>query len=153
MLNGTQLGGQSIRLSWGRSPSNKQVQPEQGQWNGGYYGYPQGYETYGYAPPPQDLNMYYGGYPGYNYQQPASYQQPQQTLILKKDDVWGSPFDSSTASPAALPASLHHCHCRLSDGTLGTVLESKRPNLALVRSDSASQAKSSSGAHGAALVL
>ncbi|XP_031400641.1 polyadenylate-binding protein RBP45C-like [Punica granatum] len=78
MLNGTQLGGQSIRLSWGRSPSNKQVQPEQGQWNGGYYGYPQGYETYGYAPPPQDLNMYYGGYPGYNYQQPASYQQPQQ---------------------------------------------------------------------------
>lgn len=25
ILNGTQLGGQSIRLSWGRSPSNKQV--------------------------------------------------------------------------------------------------------------------------------
>lgn len=25
MLNGTQLGGQAIRLSWGRSPSNKQV--------------------------------------------------------------------------------------------------------------------------------
>lgn len=25
MLNGTQLGGQNIRLSWGRSPSNKQV--------------------------------------------------------------------------------------------------------------------------------
>lgn len=25
LLNGTQLGGQSIRLSWGRSPSNKQV--------------------------------------------------------------------------------------------------------------------------------
>lgn len=24
-LNGTQLGGQSIRLSWGRTPSNKQV--------------------------------------------------------------------------------------------------------------------------------
>lgn len=24
-LNGTQLGAQSIRLSWGRSPSNKQV--------------------------------------------------------------------------------------------------------------------------------
>lgn len=24
-LNGTQLGGQNIRLSWGRSPSNKQV--------------------------------------------------------------------------------------------------------------------------------
>ena len=25
LMNGTQLGGQSIRLSWGRSPSNKQV--------------------------------------------------------------------------------------------------------------------------------
>ena len=25
MLNGTQIGGQNIRLSWGRSPSNKQV--------------------------------------------------------------------------------------------------------------------------------
>lgn len=24
-LNGTQLGGQSIRLSWGRSPTSKQV--------------------------------------------------------------------------------------------------------------------------------
>lgn len=24
-LNGTQLGGQNIRLSWGRSPSNKEV--------------------------------------------------------------------------------------------------------------------------------
>ncbi|XP_044473919.1 polyadenylate-binding protein RBP45C-like isoform X2 [Mangifera indica] len=77
MLNGTQLGGQNIRLSWGRSPSNKQ--PDQAQWNGGYYGYAQGYEAYGYAPPPQDPNMYYGGYPGYgNYQQPGAYQQPQQ---------------------------------------------------------------------------
>ncbi|CAN8252861.1 unnamed protein product [Cochlearia groenlandica] len=77
MLNGTQLGGQSIRLSWGRS-SNKQA--DQGQWNGGggggYYGYPpqaQGYEQYGYAPNarPQNPNAYYGGYnAGYgNYQQ------------------------------------------------------------------------------------
>ncbi|KAK1260282.1 Polyadenylate-binding protein RBP45 [Acorus gramineus] len=82
MLNGTPLGGQNIRLSWGRSPSNKQQQqdPSAGyaqpqadpnQWNGNYYGYNQGYEGYGYAPPPQDPNMYsYGGYPGYgNYQQ------------------------------------------------------------------------------------
>ncbi|CAN6452282.1 unnamed protein product [Victoria cruziana] len=71
MLNGTQLGQQAIRLSWGRSPSNKQPQPDPNQWNGGYYGYPQGYEAYGYAPPPQDPNMYgYGGYPGYaNYPQ------------------------------------------------------------------------------------
>ncbi|CAK9163950.1 unnamed protein product [Ilex paraguariensis] len=72
-LNGTQLGGQNIRLSWGRSPSTKQGQPDQTQWNGAYYGYTQGYEGYGYAPPPQDPNMYYGGYPGY-----GNYQQPQQ---------------------------------------------------------------------------
>ncbi|ESR62278.1 hypothetical protein CICLE_v10015407mg [Citrus x clementina] len=77
MLNGTQLGGQNIRLSWGRSPSNKQAQPDPNQWNAGYYGYAQGYENYGYAAAaPQDPSMYYGGYPGYgNYQQP---QQPQQ---------------------------------------------------------------------------
>lgn len=79
VLNGSQLGGQSIRLSWGRSTSNKQPQADQNQWNGGgYYGYNQGYE-YGYAaPPPQDPNMYYGGYPaaGYgNYQQPPQQQQ------------------------------------------------------------------------------
>ncbi|GKV15641.1 hypothetical protein SLEP1_g26416 [Rubroshorea leprosula] len=78
MLNGSVLGGRNIRLSWGRSPSSKQGQLDQTQWNGGYYGY-QGYEAYGYAPSAQDPNMYYGGYPGYgNYQQPGSYQQPQQ---------------------------------------------------------------------------
>ncbi|KAJ6752249.1 hypothetical protein OIU85_002654 [Salix viminalis] len=85
MLNGTQIAGQNIRLSWGRSPSNKQAQPEQSQWNGGgYYGYPQGYDAYDYAAAaaaaaaaaPQDPSMYYGGYPGYgNYQQPGAYQQ------------------------------------------------------------------------------
>ncbi|XP_059664805.1 polyadenylate-binding protein RBP45-like [Cornus florida] len=74
MLNGTQLGGQNIRLSWGRSPLNKQAQPDQSsQWNGAYYGYAQGYDAYGYAPPPQDPNVYYGGYSGY-----GNYQQPQQ---------------------------------------------------------------------------
>ncbi|CAK9175507.1 unnamed protein product [Ilex paraguariensis] len=73
-LNGSVLGGQNIRLSWGRSPSTKQAQPDQTPWNGGYYGYTQGYEAYGYAPPPQDPNMYFGGgYPGY-----GNYQQPQQ---------------------------------------------------------------------------
>ncbi|KAJ8648883.1 hypothetical protein MRB53_001906 [Persea americana] len=41
MLNGTQLGGQAIRLSWSRSPSNKQPQPDPNQWNGRYYGYGQ----------------------------------------------------------------------------------------------------------------
>ncbi|CAM8955723.1 unnamed protein product [Rhodiola kirilowii] len=78
ILNGTIIGGQSVRLSWGRSPSNKQGQPDQAQWNGGYYGYPQGYEAaaaaaYGYSAPPQDPSAYYSGYPGY-----GSYQQPQQ---------------------------------------------------------------------------
>ncbi|GER44937.1 polyadenylate-binding protein RBP45 [Striga asiatica] len=73
-LNGTQLGGQSIRLSWGRSPANKQVDPN--QWSSsGYYGYTSGYEAYGYASAAaQDPNMYYANYPGY-----GSYpQQPQQ---------------------------------------------------------------------------
>ncbi|KAL4289713.1 hypothetical protein GQ457_14G010860 [Hibiscus cannabinus] len=80
ILNGTQLGGQSIRLSWGRSTSNKQAQQDPNQWNGGYYGYGQGY-GYGYAAAPQDPNMYYGGYPGYgNYQQPQQQQQQQQQV-------------------------------------------------------------------------
>ncbi|KHN37596.1 Polyadenylate-binding protein RBP45B, partial [Glycine soja] len=75
VLNGTLLGGQNVRLSWGRSPSNKQAQADPNQWNGGagsgggYYGYAaQGYENYGYAPAAgQDPNMYgsYPGYPGY----------------------------------------------------------------------------------------
>ncbi|XP_074566335.1 RNA-binding protein L-like [Curcuma longa] len=73
-LNGTPLGGQNVRLSWGRSPANKQPQQDPNQWNGNYYGYTQSYETYGYAAAPQDPNTYgYAAYPGYNYQQ----QQPQ----------------------------------------------------------------------------
>uniref|UniRef100_A0A7N0UE88 RRM domain-containing protein n=2 Tax=Kalanchoe fedtschenkoi TaxID=63787 RepID=A0A7N0UE88_KALFE len=86
MLNGTQLGNQSIRLSWGRTPSNRQnpsagaaqPQADPNSWNSGYYGYGNGYEAYGYAPAaPQDPNMYYtGGYSGYgNYQQPPQQQQ------------------------------------------------------------------------------
>nr|KAJ8484274.1 hypothetical protein OPV22_016759 [Ensete ventricosum] len=38
MLNGTLLGGQNVRLSWGRSPTNKQPQQDPNQWNGNYYG-------------------------------------------------------------------------------------------------------------------
>ncbi|PRQ31785.1 putative nucleotide-binding alpha-beta plait domain-containing protein [Rosa chinensis] len=84
VMNGRVVGSQSVRLSWGRSPSSKQNQPEQTQWNGaggaGFYQYPQGYDAYTYAPPTQDPNLYYGGYAGYgNYQQPgAAYQQQQQ---------------------------------------------------------------------------
>ena len=60
-----------------------QVQADPNQWNGGgYYGYAQGYENYGYAPAAtgggggaQDPNMY-GGYQGYaNYQAPQQQQQ------------------------------------------------------------------------------
>ncbi|KAG0492514.1 hypothetical protein HPP92_005912 [Vanilla planifolia] len=71
MLQGTQLGAQKIRLSWGRSPTNKQPQQDPNQWNGNYYGYGQGYEAYGYTNAPQDPNQYaYGTYPGAaNYQQ------------------------------------------------------------------------------------
>ncbi|BAT04161.1 RNA-binding protein L-like isoform X1 [Oryza sativa Japonica Group] len=86
LLQGTLIGGQNVRLSWGRSPSNRQAQPQQdsNQWGGanaGYYGYGQGYEGYGYAQP-QDPNMYgYGAYAGYpNYQQPLA-QQPQQQQV------------------------------------------------------------------------
>ncbi|XP_047162999.1 polyadenylate-binding protein RBP45-like isoform X1 [Vigna umbellata] len=76
MLNGTLLGGQNVRLSWGRSPSNKQAQADPNQWNGsgGYYGYAQGYENYGYAPAGQDPNVY-GSYPGYPGYQPPQQQQ------------------------------------------------------------------------------
>ncbi|CAH9082312.1 unnamed protein product [Cuscuta europaea] len=78
-LNGSQLGGQSIRLSWGRSPSNRQ--PEQNQWNNnsGHYGYTPGYESYGYPPATaaaQDPNMYYGG--GYGNYPPPQQQHQQQ---------------------------------------------------------------------------
>ena len=60
-----------------------QTQSDQTQWNGGYYGYAQGYESYGYAPPPQDPNMYYGGYPGYgNYQQPQQVSECDQLLLI-----------------------------------------------------------------------
>lgn len=72
-LNGTQLGGHTIRLSWGRGSGNKQGQTDQTQSGGSYYGNGQGYQGSGYAPPSQDPNMYYGAYSGY-----GNYQQPQQ---------------------------------------------------------------------------
>jgi len=56
-----------------------QPQADQNQWNNAaaYYGYPQGYDPYGYAAAaPQDPNMYYGGYPGY-----AGYAMPQQAQL------------------------------------------------------------------------
>lgn len=75
-LNGTMIGKQTVRLSWGRNP-NKQSRAEFGnQWNGAYYG-GQVYDGYGYAMSmPHDPTMYgaaYGAYPMYgNHQQQVS---------------------------------------------------------------------------------
>ncbi|KAJ6685920.1 TRNA SELENOCYSTEINE 1-ASSOCIATED PROTEIN 1-RELATED-RELATED [Salix purpurea] len=79
-LNGTVIGKQSVRLSWGRNPANKQYRADIGSpWNGAYYG-GQVYSGYGYAlPPPHDPSTYaaaaaaYGAYPMYgNHQQQVS---------------------------------------------------------------------------------
>ncbi|XP_059453876.1 polyadenylate-binding protein RBP47-like [Corylus avellana] len=76
-LNGTVIGKQTVRLSWGRNPANKQSRADFGyQWNGAYYG-GQLYDGYGYALPlPHDPSMYaaaYGAYPVYgNHQQQVS---------------------------------------------------------------------------------
>ncbi|KAK6118866.1 hypothetical protein DH2020_047386 [Rehmannia glutinosa] len=91
-LSGTTIGKQTVRLSWGRNPANKQAiifstsssllsrlssRADYGnQWTGAYYG-PPFFDAYGYAlPPPHDPSMYaaaaaaYGAYPmidGYLY--------------------------------------------------------------------------------------
>uniref|UniRef100_A0A6N2MKC1 Uroporphyrinogen-III synthase n=1 Tax=Salix viminalis TaxID=40686 RepID=A0A6N2MKC1_SALVM len=77
-LNGTVIGKQTVRLSWGRNPANKQFRADFGSpWNGAYYG-GQVYDGYGYAlPPPHDPSMYaaaYGAYPIYgSHQQQAKH--------------------------------------------------------------------------------
>ncbi|XP_052191323.1 polyadenylate-binding protein RBP47-like [Diospyros lotus] len=72
-LNGTTIGKQNVRLSWGRNPANKQLRAGfSNSWSGAYYG-AQIYDGYGYTlpPPPQDPSMYaaaaaaYGAYPIY----------------------------------------------------------------------------------------
>ncbi|KHG27259.1 Polyadenylate-binding RBP47 [Gossypium arboreum] len=79
-LNETNIGKQTVRLSWGRNPANKQFRPDySNQWGGAYYG-GQVYDGYGYAlPPPNGLGMYaaaataYGAYPIYgSHQQQVS---------------------------------------------------------------------------------
>ncbi|MBA0624111.1 hypothetical protein Godav_009511 [Gossypium davidsonii] len=76
-LNGMVIGKQTVRLSWGRNPANKQFRGDYGnQWGGAYYG-GQVYDGYGYAvPPPHDPGMYaaaYGTYPIYgSHQQQVS---------------------------------------------------------------------------------
>ncbi|XP_004499084.1 polyadenylate-binding protein RBP47C'-like [Cicer arietinum] len=68
-LNGTMIGKQTVRLSWGRNPANKQFRFDFGSWAGPYFPSPI-YDGYGYAMPSphHDPNMYplaYGGYPFY----------------------------------------------------------------------------------------
>ncbi|KAJ8449491.1 hypothetical protein Cgig2_002288 [Carnegiea gigantea] len=76
-LQGTVIGQQVVRVSWGRSPAAKQdagawgQQMDPSQWSA-YYGYGQGYDAYAYGAV-QDPSLYaYGAYAGY-----AQY--PQQT--------------------------------------------------------------------------
>lgn len=70
-LNGTVIGKQTVRLSWGRNPANKQFRADFGnQWGGSPYYGGQVYEAYGgYAmPSPHDSSMYaaaYGAYPAH----------------------------------------------------------------------------------------
>jgi RNA recognition motif-containing protein len=59
-LNGTIIGKQTVRLSWGRNQGNKQWRNHSNQWNGGNYGR-HGYNGggYGYSMPPnQDMSSY-----------------------------------------------------------------------------------------------
>ncbi|KAB1207117.1 Polyadenylate-binding protein RBP47 [Morella rubra] len=58
-LNGTVIGKQTVRLSWGRSPASKQWRADpSNQWNGGH-NRGQSYGGYGYAvPQTQGLGMY-----------------------------------------------------------------------------------------------
>ncbi|XP_059665255.1 polyadenylate-binding protein RBP47B' [Cornus florida] len=71
-MQGTVIGQQAVRLSWGRSPTAKQdvsgvwgQQADPSQWSSAYYGYGQGYDAYTYGAT-QDPSLYaYGAYAGY----------------------------------------------------------------------------------------
>lgn len=67
-LSGALIGKQTVRLSWGRNPGNKQSRTDSGnQWNGNYYG-KQGYGGGGYgynAQQNQDPSMYAAASNGY----------------------------------------------------------------------------------------
>ncbi|KAF3780586.1 RBP47B' Polyadenylate-binding protein RBP47B' [Nymphaea thermarum] len=70
-LQGTLIGQQVVRLSWGRGPTTQSeqsgawVQQDPNQWAGAYYGYGQGYDPYSYTAA-QDPSLYaYGAYSGY----------------------------------------------------------------------------------------
>nr|GEW23627.1 hypothetical protein [Tanacetum cinerariifolium] len=55
MLQGTHFGAHTVRLLGGRSSASKQAL--QSQYNGGYYGYRQGHETYECAQVPRDPGL------------------------------------------------------------------------------------------------
>ncbi|CAM8942318.1 unnamed protein product [Rhodiola kirilowii] len=72
-MNGSEIGKQTVRLSWGRNPANKQSRPDIGnQWGPRPYYGSQVYDGYGYAmasPSPHNPSMFaaaYGSYPIYN---------------------------------------------------------------------------------------
>ncbi|KAL8094601.1 polyadenylate-binding protein RBP47C'-like [Apium graveolens] len=74
-LNGTAIGKQTVRLSWGRNPANKQFRAEYGnQWTGAYYG-GQLYDGYGYAMPAHDPRMYAAAAYGASYPMYGTHQQ------------------------------------------------------------------------------
>ncbi|CAN4125121.1 unnamed protein product [Withania somnifera] len=78
-LNGAVIGTQTVRLSWGRNPANKQFRADSGShWNVGYYGR-QNYGGYGYGASQSQDSMHAAGAAygatsnGYgNHQQPFS---------------------------------------------------------------------------------
>lgn len=67
-LNGSVVGNNTVRLSWGRTPANKQQARAEadGQWSGDYSGARHSYGGYGHTMPNNhDQNMYAaGGYGG-----------------------------------------------------------------------------------------
>lgn len=64
-MNGSVIGKQTVRLSWGRNPGNKQWRTDSNQWNGNYRG-GNGGGGYGYAVAQnQDPGMYGDGSNGY----------------------------------------------------------------------------------------
>ncbi|KAG6484103.1 polyadenylate-binding protein RBP47-like [Zingiber officinale] len=68
-LNGTVIGKQKVRLSWGRHPAKKQSRAERGrQWNGVYY-VGQVYDGYSLPHYPGMYAFAYGAYPFYGNQQ------------------------------------------------------------------------------------
>lgn len=136
-LHGTVIGQQAVRLSWGRSPANKQWQPagwgqgqaDSNQWSGGYYGYSQGYEGYNYAPQVNEEFAYaYGNYSGYgNYPQQSTEVQAGSVNIAqapecKEEEIFDPlappDVDKLNAAYIALherPAVAHHLWLRTSE--------------------------------------